>query len=139
MSLPKLRILIADDDSDTRKILSMYLSHVGHKVMVVDNGRDALEMAARHPPDVALVDVVMPGLSGLELVSRLREVAPGVQVILFTAYATIPHAIEAVQQGAFSYLEKPLEPRQVLAAVEAAWAARKKGERQTPRGVTGEA
>ncbi len=116
-----LRILIADDDADTRSILVDYLTHCGYEAWEASDGEQALALAQAQVVDIVLLDVVMPGLSGMELIPRLRALLPEVVIILLTAYGTIPQAIEAMRQGAFDYLEKPLQLKQIRAVVERAW------------------
>jgi len=118
------RVLVADDDPDARHILSTYLTHHGYQVLAADNGDQAWEMAMSNGPDLALLDVVMPGLSGVELLERLKTLDPAPEVILLTAYATVAQAVEAIKLGAFDYLTKPLRPKQVWEVVEKAWAVR---------------
>lgn len=102
-----VRILIADDDADTRSILVDYLTHCGYEAWGASDGEQALAVAQTHVVDVVLLDVVMPGLSGMELIPRLRALLPDVVIILLTAYGTVPQAVEAMREGAFDYLEKP--------------------------------
>jgi DNA-binding NarL/FixJ family response regulator len=119
-----LRVLVAEDDLDARTLMMDYLTHCGHTVWTACDGEEALACAEAHPLDVALLDVVMPGPSGMELIPQLQALRPGIIIILLTAYATIPQAVEAIQLGAFDYLEKPIQPKQVCAVVERAWGAR---------------
>lgn len=121
-----LRILIVEDDADTQSILVGYLTWCGYSVWAASDSDQALAWAEAQPLDVALVDVVMPGLSGIELIPRLRSLQPGLIIILLTAYGTIDQAVAAIRLGAFDYLEKPLQPKQVRRAVERAWQARGK-------------
>ena len=114
------RILIADDDVDTRYILSGFLAHRDYETITACNGEEALALAAKLPLDLALVDVVMPGPSGVELAARLKDLQPQIEVILITAYGSLDRAVEAMHQGAFYYLAKPLELKRVLAVVEEA-------------------
>lgn len=115
------RILIADDDVDTRYILSGFLARRGYETITVSNGGEALSLAARLPLDLVLVDVVMPGPSGVELAARLKDLQPQIEVILITAYGSLEQAVEAMRQGVFYYLAKPVELKRVLAVVEKAW------------------
>jgi DNA-binding NarL/FixJ family response regulator len=116
------RILIADDDVDTRDILSGFLAHQGYETIVASNGEETLALAAKLPLDLALLDVVMPSPSGAELAARLKDFQPQIEVILITAYGSLEQAVEAMRQGIFYYLAKPLKLKQVLAVVEKAWA-----------------
>jgi DNA-binding NarL/FixJ family response regulator len=115
------RILIADDNVDTRYILSDFLARQGYETITASSGEKALALAARLPLDLALLDVVMPGPLGIELAARLKGLQPQIEVILITAYGSLEQAVEAMRQGIFYYLAKPLELRQVLAVVEKAW------------------
>jgi DNA-binding NarL/FixJ family response regulator len=114
-------ILIADDDADVRSILADFLTHRGCEVREARDGEVAFALAQTQPADIALLDVVMPGLSGIELIPHLQSLWPGCVVILLTAYGTVPQAVEAIRQGAFDYLEKPVELKQIQAVVERAW------------------
>ena len=119
-----LRVLVADDDPDARHILSTYLTHYGYHVLAAADGDQAWEMAMSNGPDLALLDVVMPGPSGVELLERLKMLESAPEVILLTAFATVAQAVEAMKRGAFDYLQKPFSPRRVLDVVERAWTAR---------------
>jgi len=119
-----LRVLIADDDIDIRTILTDYLTHCDYEVWAASDGEQALALAEAHSVDVALLDVVMPGPSGVELIPQLQSLQPGIVVILLTAYGTVPEAVEAMRLGAFDYLEKQMQPKQMRAVMERAWAAR---------------
>ncbi len=126
------RLLIADDNVDTRYILSGFLAHRGYETIVASNGEKALALAARLPLDLALLDVVMPGPSGVELAARLKDLQPQIEVILITAYGSLEQAVEAMRQGVFYYLAKPLELKRVLAVVEEAWAKQQALAEETP-------
>ena len=122
--MSKRRVLIADDDPDVRRIFSDYLTHAGYAVQAASNGDKALELATQSPPDLALVDVMMPGPSGMTLAVRLMELDPAVQIIIITAYGSLNLAIEVMQKGAFCYLVKPIRLKQLSDAMEMAWQAR---------------
>jgi DNA-binding NtrC family response regulator len=101
-------ILIVDDEPLIRQTLAEYLSQEGFTVTACGNGEEAVARAAERPFDVALCDVQMPGLDGLELLERLRKISPETFVLLITAYATVENAVEAFQRGAHDYLMKPI-------------------------------
>ncbi len=122
------RVLVADDEPDARNILSTYLTHHGCVVLAAVDGVQAWRLASTNDIDLALLDVVMPGLSGIELLGRLETLESAPEVILLTAYATVAQAVEAMKLGAFDYLTKPLRPKQVWEVVEKAWAARQARE-----------
>jgi DNA-binding NarL/FixJ family response regulator len=129
------QILIADDDDDLRSILVDFLTHCGYEARAAKDGAEALTLAQTQAIDIALLDVAMPELSGIELVPHLQALWPGCVVILLTAYGTVPQAVEAIRQGAFDYLEKPVELRQIQAVVERAWRT-KQTQAKTLSGLT---
>jgi len=120
----RARILVADDEPSIRWLLGRLLGQAGHLVTVVESGEAALAAAAAEPFDVAFVDIRMPGLDGLDALSRLRERAPDTAVIVMTAHGSIRTAVEAMQRGAYDYLTKPFDNDEVLLLVERARAAR---------------
>ncbi|HSG98736.1 MAG TPA: sigma-54 dependent transcriptional regulator [candidate division Zixibacteria bacterium] len=114
------RILLADDDDALRRVLHYKLSHAGYVVTPAVDGRQALDLLRRDPFDLLLTDMKMPGLSGLELLERARELKPQLKVIMITAFATVSQAVQAVKLGAFDYLTKPFEDDQLFVAIEKA-------------------
>jgi DNA-binding NarL/FixJ family response regulator len=123
---------VADDDPGVRRVLSDCLKSRGYEPLAAADGEQALSLAAAHSLHLALIDVRMPGPSGMTLAARLREMHPGLDVIIITAYGTVQGAVEAMRAGAFDYLEKPLRPKQVLAVVKEALAARRSSEGASP-------
>jgi two-component system, NarL family, response regulator LiaR len=117
-------ILIIDDDDDIRLTLVDYLTYCGHKVWEASDGDQALALAQTETAEIVLLDVVMPSLSGMELIPQLQMLLPGAAIILLTAYGSIPQAVEAMRLGVFNYLEKPLHLQQVQAVIEQAWKAK---------------
>jgi DNA-binding NarL/FixJ family response regulator len=101
-------VLVAEDDADLRAIVSDYLRYCGYTVWIAEDGQQALSLAASHAIDVAVLDVVMPEVSGIALIPHLRELWPEITIILLTAYATVSQAVEAMKLGALDYLEKPV-------------------------------
>jgi DNA-binding NtrC family response regulator len=107
--MPTRRILLVDDDESLRLVLRMELEELGYAVTAAASGEEALALAEREAPDLVLTDVRMPGLSGLDLLARLRESAPGVTVILMTAYGSIQLAVQAMKAGAYDFIAKPVD------------------------------
>lgn len=101
-------VLVVDDESSFRSMLSTVLSDAGFEVLVAGSGREALEITLRRAIDLAVLDLVMPGIDGRELMHRLHEKIPGLPVIFLTAHGSIPSAVEAIKEGASDYLTKPL-------------------------------
>jgi len=100
--------LIVDDEPLIRATLAEYLSGEGFAVTACASGEEALAEAERRPYDVALCDVQLPGIDGIELLERLLQISPTTFVLLITAYATVESAVEAFQRGAHDYLMKPI-------------------------------
>ncbi|MCH8501589.1 MAG: response regulator [Aliidiomarina sp.] len=111
-------ILIAEDEQDIRQLLVDYLQQSGYTTVAVDNGNDALSQARTEQPDLVLLDVMMPGLDGLEVCRQLREVSH-VPVIFITARHDEVDRIVGLRMGADDYIVKPFSPREVVARVEA--------------------
>jgi two-component system nitrogen regulation response regulator GlnG len=117
------RILVADDEPAIRWLLERLLRQAGHAVTVVEDGQAALRAARAEPYDLAFVDIRMPGLDGLEALSRLRTETPDTGVIVMTAHGSVRAAVEAMQRGAYDYLAKPFDNDEVLLLVERALSA----------------
>ncbi len=115
-----LKILLADDDSALRRVLEFKLKKHGYDVVAVCDGEEALTRVKDNSYDLLLADIRMPKLTGIELLEKVRSVEPSLKVILMTAYATVPQAVEAVKLGAFDYLTKPFEDDQLLLTIEKA-------------------
>jgi DNA-binding NtrC family response regulator len=101
-------ILVVDDEPLIRATLAEYLTQEGYGVTACPDGETALRRAAETPFDVALCDVNLPGLDGIEVLERLHQISPETGVVLITAYATVENAVEAFQRGAHDYLMKPI-------------------------------
>jgi len=116
----KARILVVDDERHQRDILKVILEGEGYEVATAGNARQALEQARDGGFDLVLTDLKMPDQSGIELLSELLRTQPGLCVVLMTAHGSIDSAVEAMRQGAFDYLTKPLERDQMLLVVKRA-------------------
>ena len=114
------RILIVDDDPKIRKTLSDILKAKGYTVIVADTGKAALDMAKKHIPDIVLIDLKLEDMSGLEVMKGIKECWPGTECIVLTGYASQESAIEAVNLGAYSYVQKPYNMEQLLLTIRRA-------------------
>jgi DNA-binding NtrC family response regulator len=103
------RILVVDDDLGQRSLIESYLTRQGFNVTAVASGEAALEAQESTEFSLMISDVRMPGISGLELLRRIRSLRPGLPVLLVTAFADIRDAVEAMRDGAVNYLEKPID------------------------------
>jgi two-component system response regulator RegA len=111
--------LLVDDDAAFRTRLVKALESRGLKAFQASNGADALELAAVEKPEAAIVDMRMPGgMSGLDVVQRLAERHPDMEIVVLTGYGSIATAVEAVRLGAINYLQKPLDTEQILSAFD---------------------
>jgi DNA-binding NtrC family response regulator len=112
------RILVADDDQAILRTCRKILEHAGYEVTTASDGDSALNLLKSTHYDLFLVDMLMPGLSGLETVTLARQIDPTLMILMFTGYATIQTAVEAVKRGAFDYLAKPFTADQLQTAVD---------------------
>lgn len=112
----KLSVLVVDDDQTFRLRLARALSDRGYEVRAAAEGEEALALAKQESPEYAVVDLKMPGMSGLELVKALREIDDTTKTLVLTGYGSIATALEAVRLGAFHYLTKPADLDDILNA-----------------------
>jgi len=103
------RILVVDDEETQREMLGGFLKKEGYSVSLSDSGEEALKICQDKFFEVALIDLKMPGMDGIELLSKLKEINPEIQVIVMTAYASIETAVVAMKKGAFNYVNKPVD------------------------------
>jgi DNA-binding NtrC family response regulator len=107
------RMLIVEDDPAQRMGLQKLLTSWGFVVDVASDGREGLDVAGRERPAIVLSDLVMPNMGGLDLLKALRQEDPDVTVILLTAQGSVETAVEAIKQGAYDYLTKPVDPQRL--------------------------
>jgi DNA-binding response OmpR family regulator len=113
-------ILIIDDEELICKTYAAFLTAYGYRVETAGEGREALQRVQDRVPDVILLDIMMPGMSGLDLLPELQRMAPGVPVIIVTAYGSSANAIGALQRGAFDFLIKGFNAEELLHALQRA-------------------
>ena len=111
------RMLIADDDPNTCVILQRTLEAESWVVQVVDNGRDALNALCSSPFDLAILDLAMPHLSGLEVLETIRQKGIRTEVIILTGYGTIGASVQAMKVGAKDFIEKPINLSRLTASI----------------------
>jgi two-component system alkaline phosphatase synthesis response regulator PhoP len=111
-------VLLVDDDPKIRELLRLYVEREGHRPLFAADGESALELATRARPDVVLLDVMLPGMDGLEVTRRLRDVSP-VPILLLTARSAEGDRIIGLDLGADDYVVKPFSPRELMARVRA--------------------
>lgn len=110
-------ILVIDDESRIRDACRMVLTAMGFKVATAPDGVQGLDMIEENHYDILLLDLMMPNISGFDVLSRVRDIDPDTVVIVITGYATLEHSIEAMKKGAFDFIPKPFTPDQLRAVV----------------------
>lgn len=118
------QILLVDDETGILDSLGILLRGEGYEVTTAQGGKDAIEILSSRKPDLVVTDIRMPGTSGLDVLSRAREVDPEIPVILMTAQASLQSAVRAVNEGAYYYLQKPFSNDEFLAICRRASEAR---------------
>lgn len=113
------QILLVDDEESIRSTLKMFLELSGFQVVAASNGAEALERVARRPPDLIILDVLMPQLDGRETLRRLRQRGDWTPVILLTQVTSAAQRIMAIEEGADDYLNKPFDPQELAARMRA--------------------
>jgi DNA-binding NtrC family response regulator len=108
------RVLIVDDEEDICNILSRLMKREGLDTLVALKGDTALNLIINEMPDVLLADIRMPGMDGMELLKRAKEMDPDLPVVMITAHADVPGAVQAMKAGAHDYLAKPFEHHEVI-------------------------
>jgi DNA-binding NtrC family response regulator len=114
----KARIFIVDDDEDIRKVLEAILVEEGYDVESVGTANEALEATERRFYNVALIDVRLPDMEGINLLTKFKPSTPRMRKIIITGYPTLQNAVQAVNSGADAYIMKPFDVEKVLKTIE---------------------
>ncbi|MBL8602583.1 MAG: sigma-54-dependent Fis family transcriptional regulator [Myxococcales bacterium] len=117
---PLTTLLIVEDDRSNLESLERLFSKEGYRVLTAPDAKGALELLRRQRVPVVVTDLMMPGLSGLDLLKAVKAVAPETEVIMMTAYGTVETAVEAMRGGAYDFVEKPLKRVQIVKSVQKA-------------------
>lgn len=118
-SFPKL--LLVDDEEPFRNTLAKRLKETGYEVAEAGSGMAALEILAKGATDVVVLDIQMPGMSGLETLSEIRAQHIGVEVIMLTGHGDVSSAVEGMRMGAYDYLMKPCEYEYLVVKIQEAY------------------
>jgi two-component system response regulator RegA len=129
-SLPS--ILLVDDDEVLRERLAQAIRARGYEVKTAGSGAEALREVAIESPEMAVLDLKMPGMSGLDLLRELRQQDPATRVLMLTGYGSIATAVEATRRGAVGYLPKPADADEILAALRGPGAEPAPAPAETP-------
>ncbi|MEM3788723.1 MAG: response regulator [Candidatus Bathyarchaeia archaeon] len=112
------RILVVDDDENIRKVLKTILEEEGYAVDETENAKKAIEKSRKKVYNLALIDIRLPDMEGIELLTRMKDTVPRMRKIIITGYPTLQNAIEAVNRGADAYILKPFDMDKVLATIK---------------------
>ena len=119
------RILVVDDNLVLAHLVEFKLSRDGHEVQVVHNGPEAIEAATKSPPDLCVLDIMMPGMNGYQVLAAFRETPELAElpVILLTSLGEDHHVVRGFKSGANDYVVKPFSPSELVARIERLLAA----------------
>src|ERR1700722_2148513 len=106
-------ILLADDEPNIRRVFEALFTREGHTVLTAENGRKALELAGAHQIDMLITDLIMPDMSGVDVLQKVKQLHPACSAIIVTAYGSIKSAVEAMRFGAFNYIQNPFDLEEV--------------------------
>lgn len=113
-------MLVADDQPNIRRLLEALFTKEGFQVFVAENGQKAVELAAANPIDILISDLIMPDMTGVEVLQKIKSLHPNSTAIIVTAYGTIKSAVEATRCGAYDYLQKPFDNEDIRRIVKRA-------------------
>jgi len=114
------QILIVDDEEIVRRAYTHQLTHRGFEVQALDSAESALQVLSPEWPGIVITDMVMPGMDGLALLKRVRDMDPDLPVVLMTGHGDVPMAVKAIQDGAYDFLEKPFETERFIDVINRA-------------------
>lgn len=117
MNEVKVKVLVVEDEASIRKFIAINLERSGFDVIEAETGEKGLELAAAHKPEVMVLDVMLPGIDGFQVCTRLRELMPGLIIIMLTARGQDIDKITGLELGADDYMVKPFNPRELTARI----------------------
>jgi two-component system response regulator FixJ len=120
VSVPERTVFVVDDDEDVRRSLGRLLKEVGLQVEAYENAEDFLEACDFNRPGCVLLDIRMPGMSGIELHKRILDRESTLPIIMITGHGDVTIAVESMKRGAFDFVEKPFRAQRLLDSVQAA-------------------
>ena len=137
-SSTELEVLVIDDDPFLREAVQLFLESEGFRVRSASDGEKGIELLNQQEPDVALIDLRMPRLNGIDVLREFKKIAPEVEVVMATGAATLESALSAMKLGAYSYIEKPIVDLQKDLRDVLLRAAERRKLRQTNRDLQGQ-
>jgi DNA-binding NtrC family response regulator len=130
----KHTILVVDDEKEICDLFQKFLTQEGYQVFIATNGAEAISLGKRNRLDLALVDIRMPGMDGIEVFQKLKKVKKDMEAIILTGYGTLKTAKEAMRLGAYEYLTKPFDLGLVKNIIREALETKKRGIKSGFRG-----
>lgn len=112
------RILVVDDDENIRKVLMAILEDKGYNIDSVGTGREALKRTEKKFYNLALIDIRLPDMEGIDLLTKIKVTTPKMRKIIITGYPTLQNAVDAVNRGADAYIMKPFDVERVLSTID---------------------
>lgn len=112
------RILVVDDDESIRRVLATILEEKGYIVDTAKNGKEGIDKSFTHVFNLALIDIRLPDMEGLQLLTEIRDTTPRMRKIIITGYPSLHNAIEAVNKGADAYVLKPFKVEEILKTIQ---------------------
>ena len=125
-----IKVLLVDDETEFIDSLAQRLELRGFAAQVADSGKVALDLLSDQSIDVVVLDVLMPGMDGMETLKCIREIAPLTQVIMLTGHGTVDNAIRGMKNGAFDFLMKPVDIQTLITKINAAFEIRDKHQKR---------
>src|SRR5690242_8663245 len=116
----EITVLVVDDEPSNVTSLRKIFERENMRVLTANGAKEALDLARKHRIEVVLTDLMMPGANGVELMRALKEISPDTEVVLMTAYGTVETAVQAMREGAYDFVEKPLKRMSIVKSVEKA-------------------
>ncbi|HVU04758.1 MAG TPA: sigma-54 dependent transcriptional regulator [Polyangiaceae bacterium] len=116
----EITVLVVDDEPSNLTSIRKIFEREGMRVFTADGAKEALEVARKHRVEVVLTDLMMPGSNGVELLRAMKEISPDTEVVLMTAYGTVENAVQAMREGAYDFVEKPLKRMSIVKSVQKA-------------------
>ncbi|HID76446.1 MAG TPA: sigma-54-dependent Fis family transcriptional regulator, partial [Planctomycetaceae bacterium] len=132
MAEDRRRILVVDDEASQRRLLGGFVESLGYQASYAASAEEALEAIEKDPPEMVLLDVRLPGMSGIEALAEIRKRAGALRVLLITAYSDVREAVAAMKSGADDYLGKPLDLDELEVAIRDALGGQRKPAGNTP-------
>src|SRR6516164_11400807 len=109
MRFTTARILVVEDDSENRQAMMHVLQGAGFKTLDADNGEKAIDRILKQNVDIVISDLRLPGMDGIDLLKRAKAASPDIEVILVTGYGTVEIAVEALKEGTYDFITKPIK------------------------------